>query len=436
MANLSNEKLKNILPEGWKTYHFKYIIRAKIDNRGRTPELNDNDEGIPILELDSIGKKIPDVTQVSKYISYESYKKYIRNDLKSGDILFGTVGSIGKCSIVPKQFNYCIAQNIVGYRFKEDQNSLFWFYYFKSEIFKRMYMQFNKGNIQDSIKVSDMERGTVIIPPLKEQNIIASFLDDKSEKIDKILKKLNNQIDLLKKYKKSLITETVTKGLNKNVKMKDSGIDWIGKIPETWEIKKLKYLGAARNGLTYSPDDQVDEGILVLRSSNIQDGELEFKDNVYVNMKVPTDLILKKDDLLICSRNGSRNLIGKNTLIDEKTAGQTYGAFMCVYRSKYNKFIHYILNSDIFTYYLSSFLTSTINQLTNANLYSIKIPFTYDIKEQEEIVNYLDKKCEQIDCLVKSKQEQIEKMEQYKKSLIYEYVTGKKRVKGAEELYG
>ncbi len=121
---------------------------------------------------------------------------------------------------------------------------------------------------------------------------------------------------------------------------------------------------------------------------------------------------------------------------DSKIAGQTYGAFMCIYRSKYNKFIHYVLNSDIFTYYLSSFLTSTINQLTNFNLCSIKTPFTYDEKEQEQIVEFLDKKCAEIDGLIADKQTQIEKMEKYKKSLIYEYVTGKKRVKGAEELYG
>lgn len=423
------------IPHDWELKHFKYIVKEKVDNRGRTPEINENNVGIPIIELDAIGEKIPEVKKASKFISDKSYKKYIRKDLKSGDVLFGTVGSVGKCSIVPEKFDYCIAQNIVGYRFDNHQNSLFWFYYFKSEPFYQMYMQFNKGNIQDSIKISDMERGIVVVPPLKEQELIADFLDNKVEKIDDILNNLNKQVEILKKYKKSLITEIVTKGLNPAAKMKDSGINWIGKIPENWEIKKLKYLGTARNGLTYSPESQVDEGTLVMRSSNIQDGKLIFEDNVYVDMRIPENIILRENDLLICSRNGSRNLIGKNALISKDYVGQTYGAFMCVYRSKYNEFIHYVLNSDIFSYYLGSFLTSTINQLTNDNLYSIETPFPLDEKERREIVEFLDKKSTQIDEIIKDKQNQIDKMEKYKKSLIYEYVTGKKRVKGAEELY-
>lgn len=171
-----------------------------------------------------------------------------------------------------------------------------------------------------------------------------------------------------------------------------------------------------------------DDGILVLRSSNIQNNKLVFEDNVYVNKRIPREIILQEDDLLICSRNGSRELIGKCALIDKHTAGNTYGAFMCVYRSKYNKFIHYVFLSDIFSYYLSTFLTATINQLTNANLYNIMIPITFDGNEQQQIVEYLDKKCSQIDILIEEKQRSIETVIQYKKSLIYEYVTGKKRV--------
>ena len=139
----------------------------------------------------------------------------------------------------------------------------------------------------------------VIIPNLQEQILIAKFLEYKMTKINEILKDLNNQIEILNKYKKSLITETVTKELSLNVEMKECGIPWIAKIPSHWQIKKLKYLGTARNGLTYSPDDQVDSGILVLRSSNIQDAKVLLDDNVYVDMKIPRNLVLKENDLLI-----------------------------------------------------------------------------------------------------------------------------------------
>lgn len=278
---------------------------------------------------------------------------------------------------------------------------------------------------------TEMKRIYIPIPSKREQKKIASVLFNKVSKIDKILENLNKQVEILNNYKKSIITEAVTKGLDINVEYKNSGIDWIGNIPKKWQIKRLKYLGTSRNGLTYSPENIVDEdnGILVLRSSNIQSGKLDYHDNVYVNCKVPVNLLLKKNDLLICSRNGSRNLIGKNALIDNSSIGNTFGAFMCVFRGEYNKYIYYIMNSYLFDNYLNSFLTSTINQLTNSNLGNIKVPFTYDIIEQQKIISYLDDKCSNIDKTIQIKKNQIDKLENYKKSLIYEYVTGKKRVK-------
>ena len=207
--------------------------------------------------------------------------------------------------------------------------------------------------------------------------------------------------------------------------MKDSGVEWIGDIPEHWEIIKLKYLGICRNGLTYSPDNIVDEdkGTLVLRSSNIQNGKLDFEDNVYVNL-VNNLFKVKRGDILICSRNGSKYLIGKNALIDEDLQAY-YGAFMMIYRCESPKYIHYVLNSNIFKYYLGSFFTSTINQLTGEDFKNIIIPYTDKISERLNIVNYLDEKCSKIDENISKRQALIEKLNEYKKSLIYEVVTGK-----------
>jgi type I restriction enzyme S subunit len=266
-------------------------------------------------------------------------------------------------------------------------------------------------------------------PPPNEQQAIAAFLDAHCGRIDSIITEMEQQIEILKRYKTSLITETVTKGLDKAAPMKDSGIDWIGKIPAHWEVKRLKYLGTAKNGLTYDPENISDDGVLVLRSSNIQEGKLTFEDNVYVKMKIPKELIVNENDILICSRNGSRELIGKCVLIDNKTAGHTYGAFMCVFRSFYNQFIRYVFQSNLFNYYLGNYLTSTINQLTNTNLYNMEIPISFDMKELSGIVAFLDKKCGKIADIITAKLQSIETMRAYKKSLIYEYVTGKKRVK-------
>ena len=148
---------------------------------------------------------------------------------------------------------------------------------------------------------------------------------------------------------------------------KDSAIAWLGDVPEHWEVRRLKDIGDSIIGLTYSPEDILDcetGGILVLRSSNIQNGQLSLSDTVYVNKKVNPRQIVRKGDILICSRNGSRALIGKNICIDERTEGQTFGAFMTIYRSRYFKFISKFFNSKIFESQSGLFGSSTINQLT------------------------------------------------------------------------
>lgn len=368
----------------------------------------------------------------SYHISEERYDEAPQIQLRVGDLLVTKDGTIGKLAYIDNlpgkaslNSHLLVVRPLRGKFFNE-----FLYWVLASTVFQSYYELTSDGSTMDSLsqeKIGDLH---FAIPPLPEQRAIATFLDDRCGQVDSILADLERQIEILRQYKKALITEAVTKGLDKSVPMKDSGIDWIGEMPKHWEIKRLKFLGTARNGLTYAPEDVVDEdkGVLVLRSSNIQNDVLAFEDNVYVKTKIPHELILQENDLLICSRNGSQALIGKCALIDKKTAGQTYGAFMCVYRSRYNKFIHYALLSDIFSYYLGTFLTSTVNQLTNQNLYNIRIPIPLNLKEQADIVAYLDKKCAKIDELIAEKQKATEIMRKYKKSLIYEYVTGKKRV--------
>ena len=207
--------------------------------------------------------------------------------------------------------------------------------------------------------------------------------------------------------------------------MKDSGIEFIGNIPVNWEIQKIKYLGEYRNGLTYSPSDLCDdvEGTLVLRSSNVKDGKLVLDDNVnvYVSCPIPSNLYVRNGDILICSRNGSRELIGKNACIGEVNA--SFGAFMMIYRCKYPRYMFYILNSPVFSYYLGTFFTTTINQLTGSNFGNMLVPYCPCEEERNRIVTYLDVKCSEIDALTADIQAQIDVLEQYKRSVITETVT-------------
>ncbi len=205
---------------------------------------------------------------------------------------------------------------------------------------------------------------------------------------------------------------------------KDSGIVWLGEIPSYWEVSRLKNLGKAIIGITYSPDDIVDEsdGILVLRSSNIQNDKVCFKDNVYVNKIPKKSLITKKGDILICSRNGSRALIGKNIRIDDETKDLTFGAFMTIYRSKYFMYLSYFFNSQLFDYQSGAFMTSTINQLTINTLNQL-ITVYPPINEQTAIAQYLDSKTQAIDKKVNLLEKKIGYYKELRKSIINETVT-------------
>ncbi|MBN6350238.1 restriction endonuclease subunit S [Providencia rettgeri] len=207
---------------------------------------------------------------------------------------------------------------------------------------------------------------------------------------------------------------------------KDSPIDWLDEIPKHWATKKLKHLGEAIIGLTYSPDEVVDisdsDATLVLRSSNVQNQKITLNDNVFVKKQIPKKLTTRLNDILICSRNGSRALIGKNALIDKNSIGMSFGAFMTIYRSKYNAYLSHVMNSKLFEYQSATFLTSTINQLTTGNLNSFEIPFPTEA-ERIKIANFLDHETAKIDTLIAKQEKLIELLQEKRQAVISHAVT-------------
>lgn len=201
---------------------------------------------------------------------------------------------------------------------------------------------------------------------------------------------------------------------------KDSGVEWIGEVPNHWEIMPLKFTGTFGNGLTYSPKDVVDNGILVLRSSNIQNSSLSFEDNVYVS-NVSKVLLVQKGDVIICSRNGSAALVGKSAFID-KDINATFGAFMMRYIPKINKKYGFYLFQTAIGRYKGYFATTTINQLTKSTIGEMKVPLA-NTEEQNAMVTYLDKKCSEIDKVISAQQKSIALLLELKQSVITHAVT-------------
>ena len=201
---------------------------------------------------------------------------------------------------------------------------------------------------------------------------------------------------------------------------KDSGVEWIGEVPSHWEVMPLKFTGTFGNGLTYSPKDVVDNGILVLRSSNIQNSSLSFEDNVYVS-NVSKALLVQKGEVIICSRNGSAALVGKSAFID-KDINATFGAFMMRYIPKINKKYGFYLFQTAIGRYKGYFATTTINQLTKSTIGEMKVPLA-NTEEQNAMVTYLDKKCSEIDKVISAQQKRIALLQELKQSVITHAVT-------------
>ena len=199
----------------------------------------------------------------------------------------------------------------------------------------------------------------------------------------------------------------------------------IGVIPKDWESVALLSKCNLLNGLTYTPNDITDNGLLVLRSSNVQNNNLTFSDNVYVKLAVDDDKLIKKDDIVICVRNGSATLIGKCAKAS-KDYPITFGAFMAVLRGENNSYIFQLLQQGTIQKHISKNSGATINQITNGDFKTIFVPFPTDTKEQERIAEALS----DVDSMISALEKLIAKKKAIKQGAMQELLTGKKRLPG------
>lgn len=196
-------------------------------------------------------------------------------------------------------------------------------------------------------------------------------------------------------------------------------------IPKGWENVRLGEIGQSLIGLTYSPSSVKPSGSLVLRSSNIQNGRLVFDDCVYVDSPIPEKIRIRKNDILICVRNGSRRLIGKSVVLDDRVVGETFGAFMAVFRSDTNGFLQHFFRSDEFKRQINEHLGATINQITNGSLNSFMVALPGSA-EQLEIATRLN----DVDRLVVTLEHLITKKQAIKLGMMQQLLTGQTRLPG------
>ena len=281
---------------------------------------------------------------------------------------------------------------------------------------------------------NEMAEIKITLPLLSEQQKIADFLDEKVAEIDSAIEKTKATIEDYKKYKQSIITETVTKGLNPEVEMKDSGIEWVGSIPNNWETRKLKqcvYVRARLGWKGLKADEYVKEGYAFLSAFNIINNKLDFSEINYINefrYNESPEIKLAIGDVLLVKDGAG---IGKCAYVESLPQEATVNGSIAVLSSNIilkGKYLYYYLLSKIMQKYVDRLKDGMgVPHLFQRDIKEIKIPIP-TVNEQNEIIQFLDIRCAEIDNMIKSKEAILSEFESYKKSLIYEYVTGKKEV--------
>ena len=323
---------------------------------------------------------------------------------------------------------------------KEIDNKYF-HYLLRSETYRQIYESLSYGVRigQWELRYHDFKRIPSLYPPMEEQKLISRYLDKKISQIDSLVDKVKKKIDLLKEQKTSLINKVVTKGLNPNVEMKYSGIEWVGKIPTDWDVLKLKRVGEIYGGLTGKSGDDFGQEDSPLNKPYIPYTNI-FR-NTYISRE-HFDLVsiqpeenqnnVKRLDLFFLMSSENYDDLGKTSILVDDV-GELYLNSFCkgfrINNSKINPlFLNYQLNGDVFKKLISinGFGFTRIN-LRQDKLLSISILLP-PLIEQEQIILYLDKKTKVIDETISKEVRRIQLLKEYNQSLISEVVTGKKRV--------
>jgi len=418
------------IPKHWEVRKLKYCMKDKItDGPHETPKFIS--EGIPFLSVDGI-QNGELVFENCRKISEKAHKEYSKKALvEYDDILLGKAASIGKIARVKVDFEFSIWSPLALIKAnKEVVLPIFLEYSLKTKMVQYQIETLATNNTQKNISMADIPRFILTIPPLQEQEKIANFLDTKNKQIEEFIKEKQHQIALLEEQKEAIINQAVTKGLDDSVKMKYSGIEWIGDIPEHWKTMKLKYIAKVYNGATpkSTNKDFWDGDIIWVTPQDISPLK-----SPYINTSLRT---ITKDGYNNCGTYlvpinsiilTTRAPIG-NIAISKTILCTNQGCKSIVVNDGYEyKFIYYILIASKII--LQSLGTgTTFLELSTDKLKAFNIP-TAPKNEQIKIIKYIEEEFAKMDEVIKQIQKEIDLIKEYKISLISEVVTGQINVR-------
>lgn len=409
------------------------------------PITKDNlvEEGAAVISYGQIHSKTNTGVKVEESLKRFVSESYLNTNPSSlvneGDFIFADtsedVAGCGACVYVDKPQELFAGYHTIIARSLIHKDNKYFAYLFQTDNWRSQIREKVDGVKLFSTTQSILKQTYIILPPEEQQKKIADFLDTKCAEIQSAIDNSKQTIEEYKKLKQAVITKAVTKGIRENRKLKDSGIEWIGEIPEEWEVRKLRHIGTLQNGISKGGEyfgagyPFVSYGDVYKNYSlpNNPSGLIESTEDEQNRYSV------QQGDIFFTRTSETIEEVGYSAVCKETIPNATFAGFLIRVRPFYKN-----LNINFAMYYFRSehlrfYLVKEMNIVTRASLGQTLLkdmPVLFpNMEEQQEIADYLDKKCSQIDELISQKEQFITELEKYKQSLIYEYVTGKKEVK-------
>jgi len=420
------------VPEHWEMTRLKHLceIYGRIGYRGYTEaDLVPESEGAITLSPSNFINGRLDYTKCS-YLSWKKYYESPEIMIDNGDVIFVKTASVGKCALVtdlPKEAT--LNPQIVVFK-KMKCNGAFLNYLCQTPVIQCQVITSLNGSTIATISQEKIGSYIFALPPLAEQEAIAAYLDARCADIDKVVATQEKRIALLQELKQSEITQAVTRGLNPDARMKDSGVEWIGMVPEHWEILRFKML--LREKMMYGANEaaECDDSSYprYIRITDLtDDGKLRDETFKSLEPEKAEPYLLEKGSLLF-ARSGAT--VGKTFLFNEDIKACFAGYLIkAVFNdSAIPEYVYYYTQSKVYENWKNSIFIQATIQNIGAEKYA-NMPFLRPtVQEQKRIIEHLDHRCGEIDKQIGAVTKQIELLREYKQALITEVVTGKFRV--------
>lgn len=407
------------IPSHWETSTIGalYELRSEKVSDKDYPPLSVTQKGI-LHQLESVAKT--DDGDNRKLVCKNDFVINSRSDRRGSCGISSYTGSVSLINIVLNP--------------KNKMNPNYYNWLFHSEMFSDEFYKWGRGIVDDlwTTRWSEMKKINIPVPPLSMQSDIASYLDDQCAKIDDIIAGARTSIDEYRKWKASVIYEAVTKGLDPHAEMKDSGVEWIGKIPKHWKVVPLKRLcSVITDGSHFSPET-VDNGYPYITATDVRGLGIDYTSTKYISEK---DFFMLqkqgcqplKGDVLIVKDGATTGRVG--VMIDDtKCVALSSVAFLRPNKNITTDYLRWILESEIIQFQIRKSMAGSAMPRTTLTKLVNYLGILCPLLEQQKISSYINYKCSEIDQLISEKEALIADLESYKKSLIYEVVTGKRKV--------